>query len=108
LIDFILLNRFTAGDKESVDPPPHFPKGPVRDNSQAAVGIHWPLGRNAHHLDRIDWRGIRIFPAMDFRRASENLQRSDQIENLGTRRGNKDNAARPRFERRLVFMERRF
>src|SRR6202035_2805013 len=49
--------------------------------------------RNADHFDRID-RRAGIAPAIDVRRARENLKRADQIENLRPRSGNEHDSSR--------------
>ncbi len=93
---FILLNRAATGDKKSVDLSTNFPKGFVRGDSQPAVRHKRSLRRSADDFDGIDWRRSKILFAEHFRGAREDLERPDQIEDFGSRRGNEDDAARPR------------
>jgi hypothetical protein len=93
---FILLNRAATGDKKSVDLSTNFPKSFVRGDSQPAVRHKRSLRRSADDFDGIDWGRSGILFVEHFRGAGEDLQRPDQIENLGSRRGYEHDAARPR------------
>jgi len=93
---FILLDSAATGDEQGVDFAAHFSKSFMRGDPNTAVCHERSLGRGADDFDGINWRRPKILFAEHFRGAREDLKRPDQIEDFRARRGNEDDAARPR------------
>jgi len=81
---FVLLDGGAAGDEESVDFAAHFSKSFMRGDPNTAICHERSLGRGADDFDGINWRRSGILFAERLRRASENLERPNQIENFGS------------------------
>jgi len=99
---FVLLNRIAAGDEQSVDLTAHFSKSFVRSDAQPAIRYKRSVSRSSDDFDRIDRRRTGILFTEHFRGAGKDLERPDQIKNLGSRRGYEHDAARPRLGRLLI------
>ena len=97
-MNFILLDRVAAGHEQRIDLSAHFAKGPVCGDAQTAVGNQRSTRRNSHDFDRINRRRSGILPGVHFRRAGEDLKRSDQVENLDAGPGHEHDPACARFE----------
>src|SRR5206468_4543593 len=93
---FILLDRAATGDEQCVDFAAHFSKSFMRGDPNTAVRGKRSLRRGADDFDGINWRRSGILFVEHFRGAREDLQRPDQIENLGSRRGYEHDPAGPR------------
>jgi len=92
-IYFILLDRAAAGDEKGVDFAAHFSKSFMRGDPNTAICHERSLGRGADDFDGINWRRTGILLAERFRRASEDLQRPNQVENFGSRPGDEHDSA---------------
>ena len=88
-----MLDRVPARDEQRIDLAAQLPESFTRVETQATIRGSRATRRNADHFDRID-RRAGIVPAIDVRRARENLKRADQIENLRPRSGNKHDSSR--------------
>src|SRR5262249_1569668 len=91
--NFVLLDRVTTGNKQSVDLTANLPKCFVRGESQPAICGQRSAGRNADDFDRVD-RHARMVWAIHVRRAWEHLQRTDEVENFRAGTGDEGNTSR--------------